>query len=219
MKENIKILIGIIIGGLILALIVCLQYQNYQKTEGKISLALGDTYLGPEKDKYFPSKEAEQPQENRFTATQQTPWIAYSGKIYPYTFSYPETLKLVSFPNDPSDSVAIDWEGIPVGQNIFLNIELIKDKDPSLVSKPKEYVEGWWQYFSGLKGIHSVTDFTNSSGLKGYKAIYINQADESPNVDVFFEIPKNPGILIHLANGVLDQEVFEKIIDSLKLEP
>lgn len=219
MAEKTKIIMGTIVGSLVLAVVVFAGYQSSLKVDGRLTLPAGDTYLGPKKEDQPQPKGAEKPRENRFTATEETPWVSYSGKIYPYTFSYPETLKLTSFPNDPSDSVAIDWGGIPVGQNIFLNIEFIKNHDLNLVGKPLEYVQGWWQYFSGLKGVRSVIEFTNSQGLKGYKAAYINQAGKSPNVNVFFEIPDDPSIIIHLANGVLEPKIFERIIDSVQYQP
>ena len=205
MNEITKIFIGTIIGSFVLAVVIFAGYQHSLKSEGRISFPAGDTYLGP--------TPTQTNQKQAFTASKDTPWVSYSGNLYPYTFSYPETLSLVSFTND---SVGIDWTGVPPEQNVLVNIELIETQDPNLVGKPLEYVQDWWQYFSGLKGVRSVTEFTNSQGLKGYKAIYINQAGESPNVDVFFETPNEPSILIHLANGILDPEIFERIIDSVK---
>jgi len=208
MKETTKIFIGTIIGGFVLAVAIYTGYQTSLRGNSRLTFPGGNTYLGPTPR---PTN-----QKQVFSASKDTPWISYSGNIYPYSFSYPETLKLTSFTNDPSDSVAIDWGGISPEQNILLNLEFIKNHDPEKVGKPLEYAQGWWQYFSGLKGVRSVTNFANSQGLKGYKAIYINQAGESPNVNIFFEVPDDPSILLHLANGVLDQEIFERIIDSLK---
>jgi len=140
----------------------------------------------------------------RFTANENTEWKTFNGKYYPFSFSYPSTLPLVVFINDTKDTVAISFGNIPPQQNILLNLEFLDQHDPKYLKKPKiEYVKDWYKFFSGLKGVAKVEAFTNTSGLKGYKAYYINYANSTPNVDVFFEVPNSPHLMIHMANGIL----------------
>jgi hypothetical protein len=154
----------------------------------------------------------------RFTASADTPWKEHEGLVYNYTLSYPETLPIVVFPNDPSDAVALEWGNIPAENNILLNVEDINNQAPEYVGNVQGFVENWWRFFSGLKGVASVDKFTNTQGLTGYKAIYINTSDQSPNVDVFFEIPGNPSKVIHMANGVLDPVIFNRMVDNINYE-
>lgn len=205
-----KIFLGIIVGTILIGAIIYAGYLYSQKQGGKVSLPAG-TYLGK------PGVQQDTPPTAplRFTSASDTPWVLYQGKIYPYSFSYPKTLNLAVFPNDPSESVAINWGNIPAPNNLLLNIEFVNDRNPEYVGKPEEFVRNWWKAFSGLKGVLSIDKFTNSNGLIGYKAIYVNNADQTPNVDVFFETPQDPNLMIRLANGVLDPTIFDRIVDSL----
>ncbi len=152
----------------------------------------------------------------RFTIPTDTKWYTVKGKIYPYEFSVPSSLPLVIFPGDQTDSIAISWGNIPPQENVLLNIELINKRDPKYLNLFKsDYVQNWYKFFSGLKGVKNVEPFTNKNGLKGYKATYINLAGDSPNLDVFFEVPDKPDIMIHLANGILDPALFDRIVDSV----
>lgn len=211
-----KIFSGLVIGVAVIGLIIYGGYSYSQKKGGKLTLPAGMNY-----DKSQLGKAQTNPPTAplRFTSAADTPWLVYTGQIYPYSFSYPQTLSIGSFPNDPSDSVGISWGNLYAQYNILLNVESIKDRDPKYVGKQKEYVQNWWKAFSGLKGVSSVDKFTNAQGLVGYKAIYINTSDQSPNVDVFFEVPKNSNLMIHIANGILDPQIFNRIVDSVKYTP
>ena len=201
-----KIVLGLVIGTLILGVITYAGYLYSQKYGDGItspSPAMDTSLVNP------PTA----PQ--RFTAGPEVPWIELKGTIHPYSFKYPETLNLGIFPNDPSDSVAIIWGNIIPENNLFLNIENIPDRDPAYVGKIEEYARNWHRFFSGLVDVQSVVRFINANGLVGYKAIYINTAGQSPNTDIFFEIPNDPNKTIHIANGVLDPTIFDRIIDSL----
>lgn len=201
----------VILGGAVFA-----TYRYSQKQMGNIVLPGGVTYLGASPT--TPVQPSTAPL--RFTAASTVSWNIQTGNIYPHSFSYPSTLPLVFFPGDASDSVAIAWGNIPPQLNILLNMEFIDKRDEEYIGKPKiEFVRNWYKYFSGLKGVARVEPFTNTNGLKGYKASYINYADTSPNTDVFFEVPGSDSILIHMANGILDPVIFDRIIDSLKWTP
>lgn len=211
-----KMALGLGIGVIILGVVIYAGYAYSQKKGGKLTLPAGPNYLG---NKGMGQLANPPTAPLRFTANADTPWVTFKGKVYSYSLSHPETLSLSSFPNDPSDSVAIIWGNINPQSNLLLNIESIKDRNPEYVGKPEEFVRNWWKAFSGLKGVVSVDKLTNASGLKGYKAIYVNTVDQSPNVDIFFEIPNNQDLMIHMANGILDPLIFNRIIDSVKYSP
>ncbi len=213
--DIVKLTVVTIAGIFILSLAIFAAYRYSQRQAGNIVLPGGVTYLGPTPTPTFFLKPSPTP--NRFKADVSVTWKNYTGKIYPYTFSYPSTLIIVVFPDDPTDSVALSWDNIPPQLNILLNMEFIDKRDPNLTTQPKvEYVKNWYKFFSGLKGVSKVEPFTNTNGMKGYKAHYINLADATPNVDVFFEIPGNNTTMIHLANGILDPIIFDRILDSVK---
>ena len=212
-----KVALGIAIGVVVIGLVIYAGYSYSQKQGLKLTLPGGGTYTG----KGAPNFKSETPPTAplRFTASADTPWISYQGRVYAYSFSYPQTLSLSFFSNDPSDSVAVNWGNIPPQNNILLNVESINARDSQYIGKNEEYVRNWWKAFNGLKGVLSVEKLTTSNGLKGYRAVYINLAGQSPNVDVFLEVPKNQDLVIHLANGVLDPAIFNRIVDSVKYTP
>jgi hypothetical protein len=154
---------------------------------------------------------------NEFTAASDTPWVEVKGNIYPYSFQAPATLALTAIPDNPYDIYAILWKGMPADQNVLMGVDDLKNNPAKshYISEPKmNYVREWYKQF-GLKGVSSIDTFTDSKGLKGYKAKYFNGAGETPNTDVFFEIPNHPEYVIHFASGVLSKDVFEKMIDSV----
>lgn len=183
---------------LVLSALVLIHYQQISKRTGTIVIPAGNTYLGPNT-----------PPEN---APSDTTWKTFAGHTYPYSFSAPESLNLTTFQNDIYDIYAIDCCNIAPSANVLIGV------DPK--ANPKEsklaYVQNWWHQFSALKSVTSIDRFTNASGLKGYKARYVNSAGETPNLDVFFEVPDRPELVIHLASGTLDSATFDKIVDSVR---
>ncbi len=240
LSSTINIIIAcFVVSVLLLALIIFQHNMAFQKA-GTIVLPAGGTYLGPSGQ---PMKEAQAKQDvasqhretptpadrgskptpaatggEKFTVSDDAPWVIVRGNTHPYSFISPKSLKLVTFPNDKYDIYAIDWNNLTPQSNVLIGVDNMNFSNSLKkyinVSK-KTYVEEWWKQFGGLKGVLSITDFTNSKGLKGYKARYLNQANQAPNEDIFFEIPNHPELVMHLANGVLDQSVFDRIVDSV----
>lgn len=213
-----------IIGGMILlAGAVFTAYRFSQSRAGDIVLPGGTTYLGPSPTT-LPVQTTPKPSDPttipKFTADVSVVWNIQTGRIYPYSFSYPATLSFVVFSNDPSDSFGIVWGNTTPQQNLLIYMEIFDSNKPELAREPKiDYVKNWYKKWSGLKGVKSVVPFTNANGLKGYKAQFINTAGATPNWDVFFEVPGKPDVMLHLANGILDSTIFDKIIDSVKWGP
>jgi len=185
------------------------RYIAQSSTTGKPN---GVIYLGPSNEQKTPTAPL------RFAIAPNTSWMTYKGKIYPFTFSYPATLTLVTFVNDPTDAVAISWGNIPPQLNVLLTVDSLSSNltmNP-YINRPKiEYVQNWWKQYSGLKSVATVVEFTNSLGMRGYKAKYVNYAGETPNDNIFFEVPGRTDLIVMLANGILDPSVFDRIVDSL----
>jgi hypothetical protein len=223
---------GLIAGGISIVIIALIILQHNLSFKGTIVLPAGGTYLGPSETTTqaptappaLPSvasaKEGQPlpttPSPGKFTVAGNATWINVSGRIYPYSFQSPKSLSLVTFPNDQFDIYAISWNNHPPDQNVLIGVDNLKRTDNLKqyinVSK-RGYVENWWKQF-GLTGVSSITEFTNSNNLKGYRAKYKTAAGLSPNDDIFFETP-DPALVIHLASGVLDSSVFNLIIDTV----
>lgn len=171
----------------ILTLLVVAHYMSIKDRKGTIVLPAGGTYLGP-------------------SSTPAPSSGIIHGRIYPYSFEAPEGVNLVTFPNDPYDIYALSINNQPPEQNVLIGVD-------KAGGNKRTYVENWWKQFGGLKGVESITTFTNSKGLKGYKAKYINGS----SIDVFFESPDGRYV-IHLANGPLPKDVFDAIVDSVAWE-
>ncbi len=223
----------------VLVALIILQHNLAFQGKGTIIIPAGNTYLGPSTTSPSPSptvgvaittsltptntpasKATEAPTQNAnaLTAPANTQWVTVKGRIYGYFFKAPKTFNLVTFPNDPYDIYAISWNNQPPQSNVLIGVDNLNNRDQlkQYVSVSKRaYVEDWWKQFGGLKGVGSITDFTNSQGLKGYKAKYLNSQNQSPNDDIFFEAPNHPELVIHLANGIMDKNIFDKLVDSV----
>jgi len=224
LTNNVSILLVCFSVSILLSSLVYLSYYLINTNKGTIVIPAGTTYLGPPQLKpdwtnfNAPTPAPTEAPQHVFTADKNIPWKTWKAKTFPYQFSYPETLLLTGFPNDPMDSVGISWNGLKPQENILINvIDLTSNKDfESYVNKPKkEFVLSWWKQFSGLTGATPIVEFTNNKGLKGYKTRFINQAGQTPNLDIFFEVPKNPNLMIRIANGIVDPAVFDAIVDSV----
>jgi hypothetical protein len=213
---------GIIVG-IAIVILSGITYAAYSLAKGKTNVTVlpgGQTYLGPGREIVkSPTAAPPQPAEpGKFTVSDTTKWETHTGKTFPFTFSYPSTLTMTTFPNDITDSVGISWGNLAPQANILFRVSDINKVEPGMakyIGKPKEYANNWWtQYSGGLKGVKSLVEFTNANSMKGYRVRFINQADQTPNEDIFFVVPGRPELMVRFGNGVLDQTVFDKIIDS-----
>jgi len=200
-----KVFIGIIIGTLVIGGIIYAGSVISKKNGGKLTLPTGPAYTGEEAQETPPTAPL------RFTTSADTKWSTISSKYY--SFSAPENLGLGKF-TDPPESFGIIWGNIDPRNNILADLQSINDRAPQYLGNPEEYVKNWWKFFPGLKGLLSINKITTTNGLSGYRAIYVNTSGQAPNIDVFLSIPNNR--MIHLANGILDPTIFDKIVDSVK---
>jgi hypothetical protein len=159
-----------------------------------------------------------QQQPVKFSVDKDVHWKTLKGEIYPYSFLSPETLTLVRLPENPYDIYAVSWGNIAPSSNVLIGIDNLNNNEAlkKYISTPKiTYVENWWKQFSGLTGVESLTIFTNKNGLKGYKVKYGKANGPVGYDDVFFEVESEPHIVIHVSNLVLDNTVFDRIVDSI----
>lgn len=196
---NIRSFIPIFIVTTILFSAVIWAYQSAKNRTSTIVLPGGITYLGPSPSPSAPSSPS--------TPT----WSTWTGAIYPYTFTYPASMNLGLFPNDPMDSVTVFLDGTDASQNVFFRVE-------KLTGSPMDYATNWWKQYA-WKGVSSVTAFTNTNGLKGYRAAYLNEKDETPYDHVFFEVPGKKDLIIWISGRLFSKEDFTKLVDSVHWNP
>lgn len=199
MKNTALVAIGACI---VLILLVILNHNLAFGKTSSIILPAGGTYLGPT---------------DTTTPAPTGAFVTIRGRIYPYFFQAPTSLKLVTFPKDTYDIYAIAVGNQPPENNVLIGVDDLGKSDALKKYIPlskRNYVENWWKQFGGLKGVSSIVEFTNSKGLKGYRAKFLNSANQSPNQDIFFEV-KEPQFVIHIASGVLDSSVFDPLVDSV----
>lgn len=154
---------------------------------------------------------------DRLKTTSTSTWKDYSNKDFtdPFSFSVPADFSTVEFGN----GIGIDYKEIGAANNLLYSIDLASSRSGEFKEmKGETYVKNYWRQYSGLTALKSYSAFSNQFNVKGYKAQYTNFANESPNEDIFFEFPSLAGSYVHFASGIIDQPVYDKIIDSFKWE-
>jgi hypothetical protein len=212
LKSTGMIAVGICV---VLILLVILQHNLSFQKSGTIILPAGGTYLGPTSAPATEAPVAVIPTSTVpvVPAKRDASWVTMKGNKYPYSFQVPSTVKLVPLSKDQYDIYAISVNNQPPDSNVLIGVDDLRRTDALKryisISK-RTYVEEWWKQFGGLKGVVTITEFTNSQGTKGYRAKYIGSSTD----DVFFEV-KEPHFVIHLSSGVLDKAVFDAVSDSV----
>ncbi len=189
---------------------------------GTVVLPGGITYLGPSPTKATSDKR--QAISEKIPIPSDAGWATQTGKKYPYSFLYPTSLSLGFFPNDPFDAVTIFWGDTNPQENLLLRVENIKDlpagrqgikgKEDYIKKSKKDYALVWWKDYS-WKGVSDISEFTNSKGLKGYRAKYLDASGTSPFDHIFFEVPGRPELVVWLSGRLVAADVFDRIIDSV----
>lgn len=204
---------------LVLTGIVLLSYQYSRPRGGTIVLPGGVTYLGPMKSaKETRDKGQETGKGGKVPVPADAGWTTREGKKYPYSFLYPTSLSLGFFPNDPFDAVTIFWGDTNPQENLLIRVENFKEmkgKEGYITKPKKDYVLSWWKDYA-WKGVADIAEFTNSKGLKGYRAKYLDTTGSSPFDHIFFEVPNRPELVIWLSGKMLEAGVFDKIVDSVE---
>ena len=207
-----RVLVFSLIIGALLLIMVTGSFIRAKNREGTIVLPGGITYLGP-----TPTKQAAQTQsaDGKIPVSPTDPWVEKKGSVFPYSFSYPQSLSLGIFPNDPYDAVTIFYADTNSNANIFFRVEnLTTLKKQQYIGNIKDYANIWWKDYA-WKGVSSVKEFTNSHGLKGFRASYTNDQGKIPYDHVFFEVPGNTNLVIWTSGKLFSDEVFSKLVDSV----
>ncbi len=208
-----KILVVSVLMSVLLLFLVVGAFVSAKKRTGTIVLPGGRTYLGP-----TPSpdqKNITEPVPEKIAIPASTPWVEKTGTVFPYTFSYPESLSLGVFPNDPFDAITIFYPGTDANANIFFRVEnLTSLNKKDFIGKIQQYANTWWKDYA-WKSVSSVTPFTNKHGLKGYRALYVNNIGKTPYEHVFFEVPDDNNLVIWMSGKLFDESVFNTIVDSV----
>lgn len=195
---------------------VFLSFLNATKNQGDIVLPAGGTYLGPSPTTGQPKVRFLELEARIIPVPTDATWGTNEGKIFPYAFSYPKTLSLGVFPNDPYDGVTIFYGNTKPEENLFFRVEnLTTLNKQEYIGKPMEYANDWYKEYR-WKGVASVTAFTNSKGLKGYRAKYLDDTEKTPYDHVFFEVPNNNNLIIWISGKLFTKEIFDKLVDSVE---
>lgn len=215
-QEKSLVMVSALAGGFVVLLLVGIfaWHSWNQSRESKVVLHAGYTYTGP-----TPTPGAAQVNNaGKFTADANATWKTVKGQKYAYSFEAPENLNLVRLNETQFDIWAISWNNLSPDSNVLIGVDNL-NRTPQLkeyINKPTiSYVEDWWKQFGSLTGVSTITPFTNKNSIKGYRARYKSGANPAVTEDVFFEVPKHPELVIHLANGVLSSEVFDRILDTI----
>ena len=217
-EKSLMMVSGIVGGMVVLLLVGIFAWHSWtQNRESKLVLHSGYTYTGP-----TPTPAQTTNTTGKFTVPADAPWTTINGVLYPYSFEAPSSLTLVRLPNDQFDIYAISWNNQSPESNVLIGVDNL-NRTAQLkpyINKPTiSYVEDWWKQFGALTGVTTITPFTNKNTMKGYRARYKIGGNPSPTEDIFFEVPKRPELVIHLSSGVLSDEVFNRILDTLNWNP
>lgn len=214
-KEVNHVLLVSFIAFAVLITAVFLSYQYAKKYTSYVILPGGtDAYYGePQKTQQNPQP---QTRSNTFFADAKEEWKQQKGILFPYSFSYPSSMKLGVFPGDPHDPVTIFWGNLDSQQTIFMRVELLDtDEFRTYIPLPKRrFVEDWWKQYS-YNGIASYTEITNKAGLKGHRASYADSSGNASKYHFFFEVPGRSDIMLWMSSDIIDWSVFERMIESL----
>ncbi|MBI5613640.1 hypothetical protein HY947_01840 [Candidatus Gottesmanbacteria bacterium] len=203
-----------------LVILIFMFHEWTKPRSGTVVLPGGITYLGPSpvKQNLASTETKITPLPSLMIPTDTTSWKSFSGSIYPYTFSYPGSLELGVFPNDPFDAVTIFWGNTNSQENVFLRVEnlnKIKDAAPFISKSKDDYANWWWKQYA-WKSVESVTKFKTSQGLTAHRAKYRDGTGNVPYDNVFLEVPGKPELVIWMATRLLSPAVFDKVVDSVR---
>jgi hypothetical protein len=210
---NPKVILPAILVSILLIAGVVGAFTWSKSRTSSIVLPGGVTYLGPT---LSPTNKPTVIVSGKVVIPAGVDWTEYKGKQFPYTFLIPQSLSLGVFPNDPFDAVTVFSDGMDPQTNLFFRVEdLTKLKKTAYIDAPKlQYANDWWKDYT-WEGVLSVTPFTNSTGLNGYRAKYKDASGGSPYDHVFFEVPGRKDLMIWLSGKLFDPKVFDRIVDSV----
>lgn len=215
-KETLQTVVIALGAFAILTIVTIASFQYAKGQPVSIVLPNGLTYVGPSPTAQT-QNETYNTQSGKIPVSEGVSWTTQTGKIFPYSFSYPSTLSLGVFPGDSFDSVTIFWGNTNPQENLLLRVEDL-NKNANMkqyINRPKkEYVNAWWKQYT-WKGVASISEFTNSKGMSGYRAKFKDTSGKTPYDNIFFEVPNKSNLVIWMSTKLLEPTVFDKIVDSV----
>ncbi|MDH7475908.1 MAG: hypothetical protein QHH09_00350 [Microgenomates group bacterium] len=182
-----------------------------KKNKGNVVFPAGVSYLGPNQLTPVPTVDLTQ-------LGKSGKWLQSGGKIYKYLFIYPAELQITAFINDQSDKIAWITGIVPPQQNIAFTVETISEFNKKYQGDLEGFAANYWRRFSGLSGAKSVEPYTNSKGLKGFKAIYLDKKGNVANTNYFFQVPNDPDHVLQVINGMIPENIFNQIVNSVEFK-
>lgn len=218
--ENQKVVLGMLIAILVIGGIVAGGYLYSKKKGGQTVLPAG--YQKPisaqdiECDKARPAAANIWDYYGKCDRIKLAPGAKLEtiGNVeYNFAITLPSDLKLAPFPN----GMGIAYKEIAPNINLLYSIDLAASRSGELSKLTGEdYVRNYWRQYSGLTGIKSLETITNNNGNKAYKAVYIIGGAQEGNQEIFFELGEKTGNFVHFTRGILDQPLYDSIINSFK---
>ena len=121
----------------------------------------------------------------------------------------------------PASGVTIFYGNTNPQENLFFRVDdLILLNKKEYIGKPFLYAQNWYKDYK-WSGTASITSFTNSTGLVGYRAKYLDDKNKTPYDNVFFEVPTstsgtlNNNLIIWISGKLFEPSIFDKIVDSV----
>lgn len=201
--------VGVLV--LFLVLIGGIYFWVSKKNKGAVVFPAGINYMGPSNLTPVPTVDMTQ-------LGKSGKWLQTTGKIYKYVFVYPAELQVTAFMNDQSDKHAWVTGIASPQQSIAFTVETVSDFDKQYEDDLEGFAGNYWKKFGGLAGAKSVEPFTNSKGLKGFKAVYVDKTGKVINTNYFFAVPDDPNHVLQVINGIIPETVFMQIVNSVEFK-
>ncbi len=211
-----KTLLMLSVGALVVFLLLVggIYFWVSKKNGGQVVFPAGINYLAPQT---ATTTQSTAPLYNYNALAASADWLTYSGKTHAFSFEYPKGLTPLTFPNDTADTVTFKVSNVPPELDLMFLVETISSRDATFTGKQEAFVRNYWKFFSGLKGLNSITPFTNEKGLVGFKANYTTKGNSVTADNYFFIIPGDADHMFHIAD-IFPSEgkvVFDRIVNSL----
>lgn len=145
-----------------------------------------------------------------------TKWTTVKNPTRGVKFDFPEDLKLTPFTN----GYGFAWRTIPGASNLAVSFDLAALRSGNFKTmKGQDYPQNYWKQYNGLTGVKSLVPYTTKNNVSGWQAVYYYYTNDTPTLDTFFEDPTSPGDFVHFSKGVLSDEVYKKVMDTLAWIP
>lgn len=215
-SENKFALSGLSIGVLIVFLVIVggLYWWVSKKGKGQVVFPAGLNYTGEEPTA---APAPQRPVYDYAKLAQASDWVDFVSPKEQYTFKYPPSMIPLIFPGDVNDTVTFDVADVPAQFNLMVLVETISNYDAKYKGKQEDFVNNYYKFFDGLKGVEEIEPYKTDKGLSGWRVKYVNQDDIIGVNNYFFTIPGQTDKIIHVNNIFPPdgQAVFTRLLNSL----